>query len=105
MTVELPWGSRPPMMPLWVEKDREGLRFLGPIVPGRTVMRSADKRVAIARRYASKRHDGVQIETEDAVLGCFFTTTSPVNGAALWALEDAGFAPCWRADRCGTPVA
>jgi hypothetical protein len=48
VTVELPWGSRPSMMLLWVEKDRAGLRFLGPNASGHSVMRLLDQ---AARNY------------------------------------------------------
>jgi hypothetical protein len=48
VTIELPCGLRLPMMVLWVEKDRAGLGFLGPIAPGHTVMRSLEE---AAKRY------------------------------------------------------
>jgi hypothetical protein len=48
VTVELPSGLRVPMMVLWVEASSAGLRFLGPIAHGHTVMRSLDE---AARRY------------------------------------------------------
>jgi hypothetical protein len=48
VTVELPAGLRLPMMVLWVEDGRAGLRFLGPIAPGHTVVRSLEE---AARRF------------------------------------------------------
>jgi hypothetical protein len=48
VTVELPWGLRLPMMVLWVEEDRAGLRSLGPIAPEDTVMQSLEE---AAKRY------------------------------------------------------
>jgi hypothetical protein len=43
VTVELRWGLRLPMMVLWVKGSHAGLRFLGPIAPGHTVMRSLEQ--------------------------------------------------------------
>jgi PilZ domain len=43
VTVELPSGQRLPMIVLWVEESRAGVRFLGPIAPGHTVMRWLDQ--------------------------------------------------------------
>jgi hypothetical protein len=43
VTVELPSGQRLPMLVLWVKEDRAGVRFLGPIAPGHTVMRWLDQ--------------------------------------------------------------
>jgi hypothetical protein len=52
VTVELPSGLRVPMMVLWVGASSAGLRFLGPITHGHTVMRSLDE---AARRYKLRR--------------------------------------------------
>jgi PilZ domain-containing protein len=52
LTVELPSGLRLPMMVLWLEDGRAGLRFLGPIAPGHTVMRLLEE----AARSYKRRH-------------------------------------------------
>jgi hypothetical protein len=43
VTVELPSGQRLPMIVLWVKEGRAGVRFLGPIAPGHTVMQWLDQ--------------------------------------------------------------
>ena len=43
VTVELPSGQRLPMIVLWIKEGRAGVRFLGPIAPGHTVMRWLDQ--------------------------------------------------------------
>jgi hypothetical protein len=48
VTVELRSGLRLPMIVLWVERGQAGVRFLGPIAPGHTVMRSLEQ---AARKY------------------------------------------------------
>jgi len=60
VTVELPSGQRLPMIVLWVKEGRAGVRFLGPIAPGHTVMRwldqSASKHKLLVRR--PRAHEG-----------------------------------------------
>ena len=52
VTVELRSGLRLPMTVLWVKATSTGLRFLGPIAPGHTVMCSLDE---AARNYKRRR--------------------------------------------------
>jgi hypothetical protein len=52
VTMELPWGLRLPMRVLWVEGGKAGLRFLGPIAQGHTVMRLLEQ---AAERYKRSR--------------------------------------------------
>jgi hypothetical protein len=48
VTVELLSGLRLPMRVVWMRDGEAGLRFLGPIAPGQTVMRLLDR---AARNY------------------------------------------------------
>jgi hypothetical protein len=52
VTVELRSGLRLPMIVLWAKRGGAGLRFLGPIAPGHTVMRSLEE---AARRFQQRR--------------------------------------------------
>jgi hypothetical protein len=91
VNVELPWGLRLPMMVLWVEKDRAAMRFLGSNASGHSTairLGKRDRREP-SRGHASKRHAGVQIETDRCRLGLLLYYDKPL-GALLYGIRRRG---------------